>query len=431
MPLPSPVRSDDHIPNRADVVIIGAGIAGISTALELAERGLSVVVFEKGIVAGEQSSRNWGWCRQMGRDPEELPLIQVSMKLWREMRQRVDAETGYREDGAVFLCQNDEEMAKRKSWYDKYANAYGLSTHMIGADAANKLTPGATVKWSGGLFTPDDGRAEPELAVPAMALAAQKLGVMIFQNCAVRTVEKQAGKISGVVTERGKIDCETLVLCGGAWSRRFCHNAGISLPQLTVVNSVMRTAAIEPGIEANINGPKFAIRKRLDGGYTLAHADYSVADITPDSFRLFSKFWHLVRDERKDYKLRIGERSLQELKLKRNWRADDVSPFELVRVLDPKPVDFVLKDAVAAFHGVFPAFKKVAIEERWAGVIDVTPDIIPVISAVDSTPGFYMATGFSGHGFGLGPGAGKLMAEIITGEETCVDPSPFKFERFN
>ncbi len=70
------------------------------------------------------------------------------------------------------------------------------------------------------------------------------------------------------------------------------------------------------------------------------------------------------------------------------------------------------------------------IKEEWAGVIDVTPDVVPVISAVESLPGFHIATGFSGHGFGLGPGAGKLMAELVTGETPCVDPAPFRLDRF-
>ena len=97
MPVPSSVPNDQTQPETVDVVVIGGGIAGICTALELSERGLSVAVCEKGIVAGEQSSRNWGWCRQMGRDPRELPLMQHSMQLWRQMHQRTGEDVGYRE----------------------------------------------------------------------------------------------------------------------------------------------------------------------------------------------------------------------------------------------------------------------------------------------------------------------------------------------
>ncbi len=96
-PYPDPVASDPKLPTRTDVVIIGGGIIGASTALELAERGISVVLCEKGIIAGEQSSRNWGWCRQMGRDPREIPLAKLSLNLWGKMNERTGGETGFRQ----------------------------------------------------------------------------------------------------------------------------------------------------------------------------------------------------------------------------------------------------------------------------------------------------------------------------------------------
>ena len=300
MPAPDLVKSDENLPPRVDVVVIGGGIAGISTALELAERGISVAVFEKGIVAGEQSGRNWGWCRQMGRDPRELPLIRISMELWREMRQRTGEEVGYRECGVAYLCENDAKLTGRKGWYETNAKAFGLSSRMISATQAQEMTPGSTLAWKGGLFTPDDGRAEPTLAVPAMARTAQRAGAQVFQNCAVRGVEKQAGRICGVVTENGTVSCDTVVLAGGAWSRRFCTNMGIKLPQLTVVNSVMRTNQIDAGVAQSVSGAKFAIRKRGDGGYTVAHSTLSSAEVVPDSFRLVGDFWPLIKHEWRD-----------------------------------------------------------------------------------------------------------------------------------
>ena len=95
-PRPDPVVSDETFPERASVVVIGGGIIGACTALELAERGIDVVLCEKGEVGAEQSSRNWGWCRQMGRDPREIPLAIEALRLWRGMNERVGAETGFR-----------------------------------------------------------------------------------------------------------------------------------------------------------------------------------------------------------------------------------------------------------------------------------------------------------------------------------------------
>ncbi len=430
MPLPASLESDRALPDKTDVAIIGGGIAGVATALELAERGLSIVLCEKGIIAGEQSSRNWGWCRQMGRDRREIPLIQVSMGLWRQMRQRTGEETGYRECGIAYLCESDAKLEKREHWYRTHARPNGLSSRMISAADAQAMTPGCTIGWKGGLFTPNDGRAEPALAVPAMARAARKAGALIFQNCAVRGIEREGGRVSGIVTENGAVACDAVVLAGGAWSRRFCNNIGIELPQLTVINSVMRTTEIEAGVTHSVSGGNFAIRKRLDGGYSVAHSVFSMADMMPDSFRLLPAFWPTLKNEWRDFRFRLGSRFLDEARLKRRWAMDEQSPFEQVRILDPAPVQSIQNEALAALRKALPVFQKARIAEQWAGVIDVVPDTVPVISAIDALPGFHMATGFSGHGFGLGPGAGKLMAEIVTGETPCVDPAPFRFGRF-
>lgn len=430
MPQPTLVQSDPNLPNRCDVVVIGAGIAGVTTALELVERGLDVVIFEKGIVAGEQSSRNWGWCRQMGRDPRELPLIQVSLNLWQQIRQRLGEDVGFRECGILYLCETEKELGSRADWIQKNGEAYGLTSSLIDGEEAGRRANIPNVNWRGGLYTPDDGRAEPQLAVPAMAKAAQRLGAKIFQECAVRGIDRSAGKISGVITERGEVACDKVVLAGGIWSRKFCTNIGISLPQLTVVNSVMRTSELEADVPHSMGGKKFAVRKRLDGGYTVAHKTYSVANIVPDSFKLFGDFFDLMKTDIQDLKLRFGRRFFDELNTPKHWSINEASPFEACRIYDPEPNDTLLDEAFASLCEAIPAFKHATIAERWAGGIDVVPDAIPIISAVASEPNFYMATGFSGHGFGLGPAAGKLMAEIVCDETPCVDPSPFRFERF-
>ena len=114
----------------------------------------------------------------------------------------------------------------------------------------------------------------------------------------------------------------------------------------------------------------------------------------------------------------------------RSWSLDETTPFERVRTLDPEPHRPILDGAQKAIAGTFPAFRDVRIAERWGGMIDVTPDIVPVISGVDTMPGFFIATGFSGHGFGIGPGAGRLMADMVTGDAPVVDPATFRLGRF-
>jgi glycine/D-amino acid oxidase-like deaminating enzyme len=430
MPVIDLVQSDSELPKKTSVAVIGGGIIGVSTAIELAERGVSVVLLEKGIIAGEQSSRNWGWCRQMGRDAREIPLILESLNLWRGMNLKIGAETGYRQSGIIYLAETDAEFATKEKWHAENAKAYGLDTRLVSGAEADKLQPGSTRKWKGALYTSADGRAEPFLAVPAMARYAQGLGVKIIQNCAVRGVETRAGKISSVVTEKGAIACEQVVLAGGAWSRRFLHNLGIEFPQLTVVGSVMRTEALDAGVEKACSGGKFAFRKRLDGGFTITHRHMSVADITPDSFRLFFQFLPALKLDWSGLRLRLGQRFIDEARLKRRWKLDERSPFEEMRMLDPEPVHAVLDEAAASLKDYYPAFAPMKVAERWAGVIDATPDAVPVISPLEKLRGLYLASGFSGHGFGLGPGAGKLMAQLVVGEKPCVDPAPFRYIRY-
>jgi choline dehydrogenase-like flavoprotein len=154
MPLPDRIPSDDTLPVKADVVVIGGGIVGVATALELAERGIAVTLCEKAEIASEQSSRNWGWCRQMGRDPREIPLIVESLKAWRAINARVQAETGFRECGILYLCETDAEFAAKAAWFENNAKPYGLPIRPLAAPEVQELAPGATVKWKGALYSP-------------------------------------------------------------------------------------------------------------------------------------------------------------------------------------------------------------------------------------------------------------------------------------
>lgn len=430
MPAPLPLETDYALPARADVVVVGGGIVGASTALELAERGLAVALCEKGTIGAEQSGRNWGWCRQMGRDAREIPLIVESLKIWRTLNTRVGAETGFRQAGIVYLSATEAELAARLRWFEANARPYGLNVEPITPGEAQALMPGSTVRWKGGLVSPEDGRAEPHMAVAAIAAAARRHGARILAPCAVRGLDTAAGRIAGVVTERGSIACDAVVVAAGAWSRLFLGNHRIRFPQLAVVNSVMRTAPIETGLERAASGAKFAIRRRLDGGYTISHRHLSVADIVPDSFSLLFTFLPVLLVDRKGLRLRFGDRFFEALRQKRRWAMDEVSPFEEMRVLDPAPVDPILDEAAESLKRTFPAFASMEIVERWAGAIDATPDAVPVISPVDRHPGLYLASGFSGHGFGLGPGAGRLMADLVTGKPPVADPRPYRYSRF-
>jgi glycine/D-amino acid oxidase-like deaminating enzyme len=425
-----PVTSDLGPPASTQVVIVGGGIIGVCTALFLARKGVPVVLCEKGVIAGEQSSRNWGWCRTMARDPLELPLAQEALRLWAEMNTLTSAETGFRRSGIVYLCRTPKELDQRQAWLDQVGTPAQVDTRMITRDQAARALPGLSGAWAGAMFTPSDGRAEPGMAAPAIALAARAAGAVVMTGCAVRGVETSGGRISSVITEKGRIACQSVVLAGGVWSRLFCKPMGLRLPQLKILSAVMRTEPLSDGPEASASGDGFGLRKRLDGGYTLASWDGNVADIVPDSFRFAWDFLPALMQRRGDVKLRLGRRFLSEAFQRGRWPLDGRSPFEAVRTLDPPVLRAILRKAQTHVVKAFPVFHNLRIVERWGGMIDVTPDGIPVISGVDAVPGFFIATGFSGHGFGIAPGAGRLMAEIVLGETPVVDPRPFRYNRF-
>jgi glycine/D-amino acid oxidase-like deaminating enzyme len=424
-----PVASDEVLPAQADVVIIGGGIIGTSAALFLAQKGISVALCEKGHIAGEQSSRNWGWCRKMARDPREIPLIIESLRLWERMNETVEAETGFRTCGIMYLGETEADLARLAEWLE-HARQYQLDTRIIGGAEVAERLPGIAKKWAGALYTASDGKGEPQLAAPAIANAARRLGASIVQGCAVRGIETAGGRVSAVVTEKGRIACQSAVLAGGAWSRLFCGNLDVELPQLKVLGSVMRTEKLDGGPEISASGGLFGYRKRMDGGYTVATLGVRTIDLVPDNFRLLFDYLPAARLHWKKLRFRFGSRFAEEWRMKRRWSLDEATPFEAVRTLDPAGDPYVLERARASIAESFPAFRNVKIAESWGGMIDVMPDAIPVISAVDRVPGFFIATGFSGHGFGIGPGAGRLIAEMVSGGPTIVDPAPFRLSRF-
>ena len=319
------VATDYALPRSTDVVVIGAGIIGVSAALTLAERGIPVVLIEKGVIAGEQSSRNWGWCRQQGRDPRELPLTIESLRLWQGLNQRIEEETGFRQCGVAYLARTAADLASHAAWLD-LAKTYGVDSRLVGHRELDQLLPGSAKPYAGALFTPSDGRAEPALVVPAMARAARRRGATILENTAARGVETHAGSVCNVVTEKGRIDCNAVLLAGGVWSRLFCQPLGIDVPQLKVVSSVLRTQPLSGGPEVSASGSGFAFRKRLDGGYTVAHGAVINYDLVPDSFRLLRRFLPLAWMARHELRPRFSSRFGIEWRQPLSWPLDKTKP---------------------------------------------------------------------------------------------------------
>ena len=424
----SPISYQDNLPESAEVVVIGGGVAGISTAWFLAKRGVDVLVLEKGRVAGEQSSRNWGWIRKQSRDADELPIVIESQRIWAGMAAEIGEDVGYAQRGVAYLADTEAQLAKHEEWL-KVAEQHQLDTRLLTSGEVDALIPGLSGSYVGGLHTPSDGRAEPFVAVPALARAVRRAGGRIIENCAVRGIEFQAGAVSGVITEHGPVRTQAAVCACGAWSSLLLRHLGLDLPQLTFRATVARTAPAPEFYDGNASAPGFGFRRRQDGGYTVSAAGTNDHFVGLDSVRYFSRFRHIHKANRGNLQLRF-DGLLGRMK-PRNWRDDQESPFERDRVLNPAPSDRALRRLGEAIRNRLPALEGIPLVESWAGMIDMTPDVVPVLDEVNDRRGLFVATGFSGHGFGIGPGAGRVMASLVLGESPGHDLTRFRFARFH
>ena len=422
------VASDEKLPKSVDIVVIGAGIAGCTAAWELAKRDFSVALIEKGRVGGEQSSRNWGWVRQQHRDLRELPLAMKSLEIWGTLNEEIGAETGFRRTGLIYVTTRPADFAQWEAWTLK-AREHQMHSRVLSPAEAKELTPGSAPEWIGGVHSPSDGRAEPSLAAPAIAEAARKLGATIHQNCAARGLETEAGKVSGVITEKGTIRTQAVLLAGGAWSGLFCRRHGLRLPQAGVKSTSFATEAAPEVAKGGLSMPDVTIRRRLDGGYTVGLGGRGLLELSPQGLMYARDFWPTFKKRRWGLSFSVGRSFFDGPEMLAHWSFDKPSPFERHRTLDPGADPKLVQLGLTRLGEHYPALKGLKVANSWGGLIDSTPDGIPVISAVDPLPGLYLSTGYSGHGFGIGPGAGRLAADLIAGDPPIVDPHPFRYSR--
>ncbi|CAJ0860049.1 4-methylaminobutanoate oxidase (formaldehyde-forming) [Ralstonia mannitolilytica] len=423
------IEGASSLPAQADVVVIGGGIIGVFAAYYLARRGVSVAVVEKGRIGAEQSSRNWGWCRQQNRDARELPMATKSLELWEQFAADTGEDTGFRRCGLLYLSNDEDELARWTKWRD-FARTAGVTTHMLSSREASERGRLTGRTWKGGVFSPSDGTADPAKAAPSVAAALMKLGGTVHQNCAARGIEVEGGRVSGVVTEAGTIKTRTVVFAGGAWASSFCRQLGIRFPQATVRQSIVRVTGVTEPVPDALHTARVSITRRSDGSYNLAISGRGRVDPTaqllrfaPQFLPMFAKRWRNVFPGGLEG-IRAGHETLA------RWRLDAPTPMERMRILDPRPDPAAVRQTYDRAVELLPVFGEAGIANAWAGFVDNTPDGVPGIGEVPEVPGFILAAGFSGHGFGIGPGAGHLIADLVTGERPIFDPAPYDPARF-
>lgn len=424
-------RSTGPLPAATGVVIVGAGIVGSAAAYYLAKRGVAVALIEKGMVANEQSSRNWGWVRQNGRNLHELPLGIFSRRLWEGLEAELGEPLGWAQEGNIDLALDAAELDYFRRWQEG-ARELGLETEILSAGEIRERISGIAGPLAGGIYSPTDGQADPHRVAPAFARAAAALGAVVCEGVAVERVLTDDGRVSGVRTDRGDVAAPVVVVAGGAWSTRLLWKLGIRLPQRPIRNTVLATTPAPPLTRTVVWAEGCALRQDDTGRFILSGGGPSDTEVGLDLVRFARPFASAMLDARRrgQLRLRTTRETPRDLATGIRGTRGYAHPWKHVRNREPAPNLGNAWRTFETFRTLFPGLEGVGIERTWAGYIDYTPDAVPVIGRVAEPAGLVIATGFSGHGFALGPGGGYLAAQLAAEEVPAVDVSPFRLSRF-
>ncbi len=414
----------------ADAVVIGAGIAGCATAYYLSKKGLNVVVVEKGEVGDEQSSRAWGFVRQQARTARELPLMMAGAIVWQEMERDLGADVEWNQGGSLTLAGDEEILGRIKAWL-KVGEQFGIETRFLTNEDVKELVPSMRGEWLGAMYTPSDGHAQPDKATNAISIGARENGVLFLTGEAVEKIEVKEGRVSAVVTDKGRIVTENVVCAAGAWSHKVAKMVGLTLPYRMVRASVGQTNPTGHVTDMAVIGPRIAFRQRPTGEFYIAPGpggtDY---DVDLDSFKHIRLFMPNFRRNREMFKVHVGRTLVMDILRSLPGSPARRHPFAHTVGNAPEPNRKVIDRALGTFKSLFPEQQGLRIERYWSGRIDATPDALPVIGEAKSPKGFYFCTGFSGRGIGIGPVAGKVTAELIVYGESSVDIHALRHSRF-
>ncbi len=364
---------DKRQPEGTDVAVIGGGIVGLSAAYFLASRGRAVTVLERRTAGWEASGRTAAGVRQQGRDPREIPLAMAAVRLWGTLDRELQGETGYRRDGNVFVAMTGEGMAQLEE-RASHERALGLDVELLTAPQLRARVAAVSERCVGGKYCATDGIAEPVLVIPSLARAAERAGARLNQRTEVLDFVVEDRRIVSILTEHAEFRPEVTVLAAGPWTTLLAARLGVSVPIVPVRSQVMQTEPVGPVCKEFLIARELGVYCRpAPGGTMLVGGDY-------------------LRDE-----------------------------------LDPPTAGEGARQRIGV---CVPALERAPIQRVWSGLLDVSPDEVPLIGPVPGLRDCFIAAGFSGHGFCLGPMAGRLVAEwIATGEPSlsleALSPSRF------
>ena len=368
--------------NTADVVIIGGGISGCSIAYNLAKKGVkNVVVLEKNFLASGSTGRCGAGIRQQWGTEMNCRLSMESIKFFETANEELeyDGDIEFKQGGYLLVSSTEKEDAQFKKNVE-LQKSLGIPVEYLTPKEAAKIVPylNASIIRSA-TFCPKDGHLNPFLTTDAYAKAARRLGVKIYTFTEVIGIKTENRKIRGVITNKGEISTNIVVNAAGGYSKQIADMVGINIPAYSERHQILVTEPVEPMQDPMVMSFSLNIycQQTPHGSFIMGRGD----DNEPRDLRITSS-WHFL--------------------------------------------DEMAKTVVE----LLPPIGELRVIRQWAGLYNMTPDKHPVYGSVKDLEGFYLALGFSGHGFMLGPMTGLLMAEQILGEKNTIDISKLTLDRF-
>ena len=373
--------SPRQLPSSASVVVIGGGVMGLSTAYHLARAGVrDVVLLDRDALGSGSTSKAAGGVRAQFSDPVNIALGARSLETFRDFPARFGQEIDFRQVGYLFLLSTPEAVAAFEATV-ALQNDLGVPSRLIGVDEARRRSPlVSTEGLLAAAYSPTDGHCTPESVVLGLASAARRAGATLLPHCAATGIDVRDGRIAGVRTGAGTVRTDTVVCAAGAWSAEVGSWAGIDLPVTPLRRQVLVTepiAGLDPRTPFTIDFDTSLYFHAEGSGLLLGMSD-----------------------------------------------PDETPGFRLTRS------DAWLPRLGAAVERRAPALAGVGIRGGWAGLYEMTPDHNALVGRADTVEGFLYATGFSGHGFLMGPAVGEVVRDLHLGEEPVVDVTGLSAARF-
>ncbi|NJE07867.1 FAD-binding oxidoreductase [Thermococcus sp. M39] len=367
---------------RSEIVIIGGGIVGVTLAYELAKRGEDVTVLEKKYIGSGSTFRCGTGIRQQFTDEANIRVMRRSVELWKKYSEELNFP--FKQTGYLFLLYDDGEVKEFKRNI-KLQNKFGVPTRLITPEEAKEIVPLLdTSEVIAASWNPTDGKADPFFATTAFAKEAEKLGAKILEYTEAKDIIVENGEIKGVKTNKGVIETGIVINAANAWAKLI--NAMAKIPIRIPIEPYKHQGVItQPLKEGQINPMVISLK-------------YNDAYLTQT-----------------DHGGIIGGVGI-----------------EYGPTYDLTPTYEFIREVSKAFTKIIPALGELLILRTWAGFYAKTPDSNPVIGRIKEIDEFYIAAGFSGHGFMMAPAVAEMLADLMTRGKTDLPIEwydPYCFER--